>query len=308
MSAIQPTPFYRSYELPWTGDPESGRRFRRWFAVLLLLLVVFGSVIPLLPLPKASQAETSVPERLARVMIQNKPKPPPPPPPKAQEKPKPPEHTRPIIKPPEPKDLAREKAQKQLNKIKDDLADLRQKMDLSAMMQNNLSGTVLADARAERNLISSKVGTSSGGIGSSPVSRNFGGGSGTLGQHDTGAVNTTMTRSALDGRPASRTGGASGKAARSREEIETVFDRNKGALYSLYNRALRENAALQGKLVLEFTISPSGQVTMCRVISTELNDKNLEEKIIALVRLFHFQPRTDVEAITTTKPIDFFPA
>ena len=33
----------------------------------------------------------------------------------------------------------------------------------------------------------------------------------------------------------------------------------------------------------------------------------LERKIIALVRLFRFDPK-DVDAVTTTKPIDFFPA
>ncbi|MBV8741848.1 MAG: TonB family protein, partial [Sinobacteraceae bacterium] len=95
--------------------------------------------------------------------------------------------------------------------------------------------------------------------------------------------------------------------ARSREEIELVFDHNKGAIYGLYNRALRERAELQGKLVLEFTIAPSGEVTMCRVVSSELNDADLENRIVARVRLFHFEAK-DVESITTTKPIDFFPS
>jgi protein TonB len=48
-------------------------------------------------------------------------------------------------------------------------------------------------------------------------------------------------------------------------------------------------------------------VTMCRVVSSELKDPELESKIVALVRLFRFD-RKDVDAITTTKPIDFFPA
>ena len=80
-----------------------------------------------------------------------------------------------------------------------------------------------------------------------------------------------------------------------------------GRIYSLYARALRDNAELQGKLVLEFTIAPSGEVTMCRVVSSELKDPDLERKIISLVRLFRFDPK-DVDTITTTKPIDFFPA
>ncbi len=113
-------------------------------------------------------------------------------------------------------------------------------------------------------------------------------------------------RSGLNSRGPARSGGG-GKAARSREEIELVFDRNKGRIYSLYARALRDNAELQGKLVLEFTIAPTGEVTMCRIVSSELRDADLERKIIALVRLFRFDPK-DVDTVTTTKPIDFFPA
>lgn len=60
-------------------------------------------------------------------------------------------------------------------------------------------------------------------------------------------------------------------------------------------------------MVLEFTIAPSGEVTMCRVVSSEIRDPELERKIVARVRLFRFEAR-DVETITTTKPIDFFPA
>ena len=104
----------------------------------------------------------------------------------------------------------------------------------------------------------------------------------------------------------SRTG-SSGKAARSAEEIATVFDRQKGAIYALYSRAVRSNPELQGKLVLEFTISPGGDVTACRVVSSELQDADLERKIVALVKLFKFQAK-DVETMTTTKPMEFFPA
>ena len=101
--------------------------------------------------------------------------------------------------------------------------------------------------------------------------------------------------------------GSGQKASRSREEIELVFDRNKGAIYALYNRALRDTPTLQGKIVLELTIAPWGEVTNCRVISSELNDPDLERKLVARVKLFRFEEK-DVEAVTTTKPIDFFPA
>src|SRR6516162_5612451 len=300
-------PYYREFELPWEGDPESSERFRKILRVLLIVLVIFGILFPLLPTPKHTMAE-DVPERLARVMTQT-PKPPPPPPPptpKPQEKPK--IEPKVAIKPPpvDERQRAHEKAEKQLKQVKDELADLRDVMDLTPLETKNLSGAVAADSHAERSLITSKVGSGSGGITSANASRGFGTGAGSLSGHDTTAVSSGIAKSGLNSRgPASSGGG--GKAARSREEIELVFDRNKGRIYSLYARALRDNAELQGKLVLEFTISPSGEVTMCRVVSSELKDPDLERKIISLVRMFHFDPK-DVDTITTTKPIDFFPA
>ena len=304
------TPYYREFQLPWEGDPESSSRFRKILRVLLILFLIFGILFPLLPTPKLTKGETEVPQRLARVMIQEKPKPPPPPPPVVKEKPKPIEvEKKPIPVPPpvDRKQIAHEKAQKQLNRVKDELADLREQMDLTPLTQTkNLSGAVGADSHAERSMITSKVGAGSGGITSSNSSRGFGTGAGALTGHDTTTVTSSIARSGLDSRGPTRTG-TSGKAARSREEIELVFDRNKGAIYGLYNRALRDRAELQGKLVLEFTIAPTGEITMCRVVSSELNDPELESKIVARVRLFHFDAK-DVETITTTKPMEFFPS
>ena len=300
-------PYYREFELPWEADQESDDRFRKILRVLLIILLLLGILFPLLPRPKHMFAE-EVPERLARVMTQT-PKPPPPPPPpkpKEQEKPKI-EPKVAIVKPPvDEHQRAKDKAQKQLNQVKDELADLRDVMDLTPLETKNLSGAVGADSHAERSLITSKVGSGSGGITSANASRGFGTGAGSLSGHNTTAVSSGIAKSGLNARGPAVSGGG-GKAARSREEIELVFDRNKGRIYSLYERALRENAELQGKLVLELTISPNGEVTMCRVVSSELKDPDLERKIISLVRLFRFDPK-DVDTITTTKPIDFFPA
>jgi len=49
-------------------------------------------------------------------------------------------------------------------------------------------------------------------------------------------------------------------------------------------------------------------VTFCEVVSSELNDPELERGLVQRVLQFQFEVRDDVEAITTTKPIDFFPA
>jgi TonB family protein len=300
-------PYYREYELPWEGDPEASVRFRRILRVLLIILVLLGILFPLLPKPAAPTTE-DVPQRLARVMLEEKPKPPPPPPPpKPQEKPKIEPKVAMVTPPPvDQHQQAHEKAQKQLNQVKDELADLRDVMDLKPLETKNLSGAVGADAHAERSLITSKVGAGSGGITSADSSRGFGSGAGSLTGNTTTAVSSGIVHSSVNNRTPTA-GGGGGRPGRSAEEIALLFDKNKGRIYSLYARALRDNADLHGKVVLEFTIAPSGDVTMCRVVSSELHDPELEQKIVAMVRLMQFG-KEDVDVITITKPIDFFPA
>jgi periplasmic protein TonB len=101
--------------------------------------------------------------------------------------------------------------------------------------------------------------------------------------------------------------GSSGKASRSIEEIKLVFERNKGAIYALYNRALREDASLQGKVVVELKIAPSGEVVGCRVVSTELKTPDLETKLVARIRGFDFGAK-DVDTMVVTWPVDFLPS
>ena len=47
---------------------------------------------------------------------------------------------------------------------------------------------------------------------------------------------------------------------------------------------------------------------MCRVVSSELNDPDLERKIVSLRAAVPVSSAKDVDTITATKPIDFFPA
>lgn len=146
-----------------------------------------------------------------------------------------------------------------------------------------------------------------GGINTSALSRAYGSGTGSLkGQVATQRVASFADALAQGKSEAARTG-RSGKASRSREEIEMVFDRNKSAIYAIYNRALRDRPELQGKVVIELTIAPSGEVTAYHIVSSEIDDTDLERKLVARIRLFQFEAK-DVETITTTKPIEFFPA
>ncbi len=315
-------PFYREYELPWSSDSNQDRKFQRLLGITFLVVLVLGLIWPFLPTPERDPNEMDeIPPRIAQLLLEEEPLPPPPPPPKEEEpepeadEPEPEEvvETDPEPEPepepvPEPEvdltEVAREQAQAALMPFAADLADLVDQELLNKVADDReLSASVGEAVRNERSMITSKVGTASTGINTADMSRNTGG-SGIAGRSTTQVKNPVAGIGPAGG--ASRTG-TSGKASRSREEIELVFDKNKGAIFALYNRALRNDPSLEGKVVLRLTIAPNGQVTMCEVISSELGDPDLENKLVQRIKLFRFEAK-DVEAITTTKPIDFFPA
>jgi TonB family protein len=299
---------YRVFELPWTPNDAEERHFKRLLTIgiVIWLIIVFGT--QLLPSPERPHPPP-LPDEVVKLVLQ----PPPPPPKPIEEKkpePKPIVEPKPVVPPPvvDKTEQARKKAQKALNAVKDELEDLRAALQPDQLSSAKpLKDKVDGPARAERSLITSNLTGGSGGINTAALSSGFGGGPGSLHGHSTmQGVQSFADGIRKDHAEASRTG-SSGKASRSREEIEMVFDRNKAAIYALYNRALRENPQLQGKVVVQLTIAPTGEVVDCKVLSSELKDEELEHKLVARIKMFRFDSR-DVEIITTTKPIDFFPA
>ena len=109
------------------------------------------------------------------------------------------------------------------------------------------------------------------------------------------------------GKGGTLTKGSSGKASRSLEDVKLVFERNKGAIYAIYNRALRDDPSLQGKVVLELRIAPTGEVAGLRIVSSELKNEELEKRLLARIRSFDFGAK-DVEVLVVTWPVDFLPS
>ena len=294
-------PFFRRYELPWSPAEDMERRFRKIFRNLLIVFAILAVLMPFLPHHDQVVNTDSLPERVVQLVMEP-PTPPPPPPPPKPEKPveKAPVSQKPVPAPVDP----RVKASKSgLLANLDDLAALRD-VDLDKLSKNQPKTTDPGDVSVvQRSLITSKAGGTSGGI-SAPTSSGLAAGSGSLNGIRTAQVKDPTLASGNAG--ATRAGG-SGKASRGAEEIALVFTKNKGAIDSMYARALRDNPALQGKVVIEMTISPSGDILSARIVSSELNDPAFEEKLLARVKLFKFEAK-DVATLTATKPIDFFPA
>ncbi len=303
MSAVLFSP-----SLPWTVDPLERRRYR------LILLLVFAAFLSssltvtfVVPPPKMDRAELEeVPPRLARLLIERKPPPPPPPQPKVEEvkpEPKPEEPPKPEVeeKPkPKPEEVqeAREKASKSgLLAMRDELAALRE-LAPSAVFKQLTPGEEGKSRTVQRDLISKRAEQGSGGVASNQVAARRGerlaGGATSVVEAPVGVPGGGQTEERRDTRQ------------RTSEEIQLAFDRSKSAIYAIYRRALRTNLTLQGRVVLELEIAPNGAVTACRIVSSELNDNDLERKLVARVQLIDFGKR-DVLPWKGTYHIDFLP-
>ena len=309
----------QSVLMPWELSADVDARFRRIVIGCLGGFLLFAIVMPYLPLPEIVKAPLEEPEkRLATLIFEVKPEPPKPAPkpipvePKKQlkkpkpvtKKPVPPKVAKAKPVPVKPKVSARKKAEQAgLLAMKDALADMRQNTVTSTLKKTSHLSQAGGKARAaDRAILTSGTTRSSGGIQTSSLSRNTGGG-------QLASRSTTQVHSVTGNAPGGTTSGGRGdrSAGRSIEEIQMVFDRNKGAIFSVYNRALRKDPTLQGKIVLELTIAPSGKVTRCVLISSELQDAVLSRKISQRVKLFNFEAK-DVSEVTITYPIEFLPA
>ena len=333
---------YHSAILPWSPSAEDEQRFRRILTIVLVLALLFGLVMPWLPRPAADVHSEELPKRYAKMLLENRPVPPPvevkrepivetkkvETPRNPEVKPKPVKQPVVEARVPEPDKTPGEKLAETRKKVsgvgllamKDELADLRGAPTAVQLNQNIKQGPgVGAGVGAGvgsgsglgtpvRSLITSNATRGSGGINTAGYSRDTGGG-GLAGRA------TTLVEGVAGGGGGGGAGshggtvqrGTSGKPTRSVEEIKLVFERNKGAIYAIYNRALREDPSLQGKVVLSLTIAPSGEVLDCKVVSSELKAPELEKKLLGRIKSFDFGAK-DVDQLTITWPVDFLPS
>lgn len=292
--------------LPWV-ESENDRRFKRYLVVSLLVFMVLGLVWGNLPVPEIEQQELQpIPPRLAKLILEKKQKPTPPvTKPKAEKKketPKKKAEKKPLIK---KQETARKKAERSgLVALSDELADLRESFDVASLQDNRLQqkvGKAAVQTTTTSAVLTAKASKGSGGINTDALSQNTGG-------QQLASRSTTNVTSTIPSRPSSSKRSGSGRAAsRGEEEIERVFQQNKGAIFSLYNRELRRDPTLQGKVVIELTIAANGKVVNCRIVSSELNNPELERKLVSRIKLFRFAAK-DVAQVTVSYPIDFLPS
>ena len=302
------------FSLPWDQNRPDSKTFRKWLASMLLVIVVFGIAIPLAPVPEVDRKELEeLPPQLARIMME-KPEPViPPPPPKPEvveaDKVEPEPEPEKIPEPektlePEPTVAdAQEKASiSGLLAFQDAFADMRDAVDMDKLQDTGAIQQGSGEAASlDRSVLTSRHGTRSAGVNVSALSRDTGGVA--LSGRETTKVEVPEGSKGEGGVRAPRELDA---RQRSIEEIRRVFDSNKGAIFAIYNRALRRDPTLQGKVVLELVISPTGQVIDCKVVASEIDDETVVAKIISRIRLFNFGKR-DVGTTTISYPVHFLP-
>ncbi|HGX94182.1 MAG TPA: TonB family protein [Candidatus Tenderia sp.] len=189
--------------------------------------------------------------------------------------------------------------------MQDMLADLREAQPVSSITSKKplqTSGTT--ERKQARSLLLANAEKGSGGINTSNFSRDTGGSE--LAARQT--VEVTSSIEALEAVEESSTGGGSGGApgGRSLDEITRVMNANKNAVFNIYQRALRKNPLLRGTVVFRMTIAPDGSMTACEIVSSDLNDKRLERKLVLRVKRINFGAK-NVEEITVNFPIEFLP-
>ncbi len=301
-------PYFSTPILPWDRGAEDEKRFRLMIIGFLILFVVLTIIISSIDVPEKQREQVEkVPPRLAKLIMEKRKPPPPPPPPKEEKKEEPKvdkkkkeEKPKPEKKKEPPKKTAKEKAKAAIA-VFDDLADLRDQDQLKALDTQQQTKSLGTAPKTERALISRLAAQGSGGVSVSKASSG-GGGSGTL-----AGVTTSKIESSLGDAAAQVKKRQGGQSRRTTEDIQIVFDRHKGGIYSLYRRALRKNPVLEGTLVLRLVIEPSGKVSRCEVVSSELNDPSLERKIVLKVKKINFGAR-DVEVWKGNYPLNFIPS
>jgi hypothetical protein len=304
-----------AFSLPWDGDRSDVRTLRKYLLVTMAVVFLFGLVIPWLPVPETDRTELEeLPPQLARIMMEKtQPEPviPPPPVPEVVEEvapePEPeklpePEVERTVEPEPTVADAREKAAVSGLLAFQDAFADMREAVDMDKLNDTGAIQQGAGEAATiDRSVLTSEHGTRSAGVNVAALSRNTGGVA--LSGRATTKVEVPEGSQGEGGVRAPRELDA---RSRSIEDIRRVFDSNKGAIFAIYNRALRQDPTLQGKVVLELVINPEGAVVDCRVVASEITDESVVAKIVNRVRLFNFGAR-DVGTTTISYPVHFLP-
>ena len=311
---LQPT-------LPWTASHPEDRRFRRILLLVLVVCFVIGGIVPKISVPLIEQEPAEeLPPRLVRIIedrsVTAVAQPTAPraatPQPVARKPADPQPRKAPQAPPavaPEPVPTPRQKAaQAGVLAMSDALVELRGISPKASKIDSQATAVVgsVAEKTHKPSALAADITRGSTGIDSGVAHQAVLGARGLPGKKTSSApafISGTGTSPGSGPATLPRPSGL----ARSQEEIQEILDRNKSAMYAIYNRELRQDPTLQGKLIIKITIAASGRVTRCTIIDSELEAASLEKQLIRLVKRIDFGNKPGVPVVTTKVPVEFFP-
>ena len=313
--------------MPWARSSSEDWRYRWSLVFTLVAAVAAVYAISRVSIPEVEgPQQIKLPERMARLVREER-EPPPPPPPveepvEEEEIPEPEPETEVAdeqtpSEAPEPEtevavlseQEVKEKVRTQgILAFRDSFASrasLNTTAQLGAQARVREVGDNAID-RPERSMVTSNApGLGSSGINLGEISRDVGDGAG----GSVADVQVARVASSIDTEGAiERPQASTALAGRTDEDIQIVFDRYKSALYRLYNRELRRDPRLRGQVVIKLTIEADGSVSSCELQSSNMNAPQLVQQVIDRVMTFDFGARDDVDSVTIIYPIDFMPA
>ncbi|MCU0608800.1 MAG: TonB family protein [Chitinispirillaceae bacterium] len=108
-------------------------------------------------------------------------------------------------------------------------------------------------------------------------------------------------------KPESIEGAASSNAKRDNRAIGSVVSSHKASIRMSYEKFLKRNPGLSGKVTVRFTIAASGSVSSVVILENTTGSNDLEQEIIRKVRLWQFEAISAGDA-TVTYPFVFMPS
>ncbi len=105
-------------------------------------------------------------------------------------------------------------------------------------------------------------------------------------------------------KPSKMTGSKEALGQRTEQSIWNVVSARQGRIKYLYEKYLKRNPNLRGKVTIEFTIAANGFVIEARIIESTINNPDLEGELLALVRRLKFDSIASGN-VTTVFPFVF---
>jgi hypothetical protein len=98
--------------------------------------------------------------------------------------------------------------------------------------------------------------------------------------------------------------------SRNLEEVRLVMEQLKPRFFAVYREALQKDPHAAGKVVVQFTVAPSGKVADAQLVTNQISGSlaaEIEAGLIGVINTASFRDE-DVARLIVTYPVEFSPS